>query len=402
MRFYRKIMFALVTITLSHSTVFGQLLGKDSIEGYRFTVIKELPHTSIKNQHRSGTCWSFSGLSFLESEMLRMGKPEVDLSEMFVVWHTYFEKAVKYVRMHGDLNFGAGGAFHDVTNMIRRYGMVPESVFPGLNYGEDKHTHGELDELLKGYIDGVIKNKNKKLSPVWLDGYRAILDTYLGQFPAEFEYEGNIYTPHSFLTDYCGINPDDYVELTSYTHHPFYGKFILEVPDNWMYDEVYNLPLDELEEVIDYAIENGYSVAWAADVSEKGFDSKRTGVAVVPEIEKVEMSDSEISRWERMSDSEKFSMQLKTPGNEKIINQEMRQVAFDNYETTDDHGVHIIGTAKDQKGNLYSIVKNSWGDHNRYHGKFYASKPYVRYKTMCIMVHKDAIPKSIQKKLQIQ
>ncbi len=401
MKRYRILVLMAVAIIFLSNSVFGQEEKKDEKEGYHFTVIKELPSTPVKDQYRSGTCWAFSGLAFLESEMLRLGKPEVDLSEMFIVWHTYDEKAVKDVRLHGHLNFSAGGAFHDVTNMIREYGIVPDSVYTGLQYGETKHVHGEMDEVLTQQVDAVIENRNKKLSSAWENAVRGTLNSYLGELPEKFEYKGKEYTPQSFARDYVGLNMDDYVEITSYTHHPFYSKFIIEVPDNWMWGEVYNVPLEDLDAIIDNSIELGYTVAWAADVSEKGFSTSKQGVAVIPEADLTDMSDTEKAKWEKLSDKEKDEKlyALTKPGKEMKINQELRQTAFDDYETTDDHGMLIVGTAKDQDGNSYYKVKNSWGDYNDYGGYFFASKPYVSYKTMSIMVNKESIPKSIRKKL---
>ncbi len=371
--------------------------------GYIFNDEISLPATSVKDQNRSGTCWSFSGLSFLESEMLRLGKSQVDLSEMFVVWHTYSEKAKKSVRLHGNLNFSAGGAFHDVTNMIKQFGIVPESVYNGLEYGEEKHVHGEMDNMLLEQVNAVIENKNRKLSTSWHNSVDRTLDSYLGELPAKFEYEGKQYTPQSFATTYVGLNMNDYIEISSYTHHPFYSKFILEVPDNWSWDEVYNVPMNELEEIIDYSLNNGFTVAWAADVSEKGFLTSDKGVAVLPAAPGENMEDAEITRWESLpeKDKEKELYELGEPVKEMNVTQEMRQAAFDDYQTTDDHGMHIVGTAKDQEGKIFYKVKNSWGEYNKYNGYFYASKPYVAYKTMCIMVHKDAIPQKIREKLEL-
>lgn len=375
----------------------------DDKKGYQFEDIVILPASEVEDQYRSGTCWSFSTLSFLESEMLRLGKPVVDLSEMFVVWHTYSDKALKHVRLHGNLNFSAGGAFHDVTNVISEYGIVPESVYDGLKYGEEKHVHGEMDRVLREFVDAVVENKNRKLSTAWHEAFESTLDSYLGEVPQQFDYHGKKYTPLSFADSYIGLNMNDYVEITSYTHHPFYSSFILEVPDNWLWDEVYNVPLNDMGEIIDYSLNNGFTIAWAADVSEKGFATSNKGVAVLPEAPEQDMSDAEISRWETLSEKEKEKelYQLDQPVPEMEVTQEMRQVAFDNFQTTDDHGMHIIGIAKDQSGKIFYKVKNSWGDYNQYNGYFYASKPYVNYKTMSIMVHKDAIPQQIREKLEL-
>jgi len=373
---------------------------KDKKESYVFTDIKRLPATSVKDQHRSGTCWSFAGASFLESEMLREGKPVVDLSEMFVVNHCYSDKAIKDVRMNGKFNFGGGGAFHDVTYVLKNYGLVPESVYHGIEYGEEGHTHGELDEVLKDYVGAVIENKNHKLTPVWHKGFDGVLDAYLGKLPETFKYEGKEYTPKSFAKDFTGLNSDDYIEISSYTHHPFYEKFIIEVPDNWLWDEVYNVPMNDMMQIMENALMNGYTIGWAADVSEKGFQSKK-GVAIIPEKDTKNMTDSEISKWESLSQKEKDKKlyAIEGPGKEKVITQEMRQQAFDDYQTTDDHGMHIVGIAKDQKDTKYFIVKNSWGDYNQYKGYFYASYPFVAYKTMSFMINKNALSKEMKAKL---
>ncbi|RKE02434.1 C1 family peptidase [Marinifilum flexuosum] len=391
----------LLAAGLAFSASAGVKKDEKKKEAYQFSDIKRLPATSVKDQHRSGTCWSFSGLSFIESEMIRMGKPEVDLSEMFVVYNCYSDKAKRHVRMHGNFNFGGGGAFHDVTYVLKNYGIVPEGVYEGLNYGEEGHTHGELDAVLNDYVTAVIKNRNKKLTPVWHKGFDGILDSYLGEKPEKFEYEGKEYTPKSFAKDFVGVNADDYIEISSYTHHPFYEKFIIEVPDNWLWDEVYNVPLNEMMEIMEKAIMDGYTIGWASDVSEKGF-MYRKGIAIVPETETKNMTDSEISKWESLSKTEKAAKLSGDAGpvKEKEITQELRQIAYDNYTTTDDHGMHIVGIAKDQKDNKYFIVKNSWADDsNKYDGYFYASFPFVAYKTMSFMIHKDALSKEMKKKL---
>jgi len=369
-------------------------------KGYEFTIVKELPVTSVKNQYRSGTCWSYSSISFLEAELLRMGKGEYDLSEMFNVWNTYKDKAKKYVRFHGSINFGGGGAFHDVLYVMENYGMVPEEVYNGNTIGEKGPVHGELDAVAKAYIDQIIKNKNRKLTPVWLQGFEGILNAYLGAYPDTFVYNGAEYTPKSFAQE-LGLKGEDYVEIGSYLHHPFYEKFILEVPDNWMMDRIYNVQLDELMNVIDNAIDNGYTVAWGADVSEKGFSWKK-GVAIVPDEDVNDMSGTEKEKWEKLTTRERQAALYKFDGpvKEKKITPELRQEGFDDYETTDDHGMHIVGIAKDQDGNKFYKVKNSWGTEGQiYDGYFYASEAFVRLKTIDIMVHKDAVPKSIKKKL---
>ncbi len=368
-------------------------------KGYEFTKVVDIEVTSVKNQFKSGTCWSFSGLALVEAEILRTKKMDVDLSDMWIVRHTYYEKAIRYVRFHGTNNFGGGGAFHDVTNMIEKYGIVPEDVYKGLNYGTDNHVHGELDAVLKAYVDAVVKNPNKELTTAWLDGFNAILDAYLGPLPEKFSWEGKEYTPQTYAT-HLGIVPEDYVAITSFTHVPFYKPFVLELPDNWAHDIVYNVPLNEMEEIIDYALKNGYTVAWASDVSEKGF-SWRNGIAIVPEVKLDDMAGTERERWEKLSAAEKDKEIYKfdKPGNEMVITQENRQLAFDNYSTTDDHGMLLTGIYNDQNGTKYYKVKNSWDVTNVYEGYLYASSAFVLYKTTNIMIPKSAIPKSIAKKL---
>lgn len=373
---------------------------QEETNGYEFKIKKEVKTTPVKNQFRSGTCWSFSAISFLESEMLLAGKPEVDLSEAWVIRHSYSDKAKSYVRWNGSLNFAGGGAFHDVTECIKKYGIVPEEVYNGLNYGTDKFVHAEFDAVLKGYMDEVIKNKNKTLSTAWHNGLNGILDAYLGERVEKFTYKGKEYTPKTFAAEFTGINPDDYIEISSYTHHPYYSKFILEVPDNWMMHQVYNVTLDDFIEIIDNSIEMGHSVAWGGDVSEKGFSWKK-GVAIVPDVEYEETSGTDKERLTGLTTKEKNEIlySFEKPVKELEITPELRQEAFDNYQTTDDHGMHIVGIAYDQTGNKFYKVKNSWDTNNIYDGYIYMSEAFIKYKLMDVMIHKSVVPKDIAKKL---
>lgn len=376
---------------------------KDKKEGYVFTIVKDIPTTPVKNQYRSGTCWSFGGLAFLETELLRKGKGEYDLSEMFDVRYVYSQKAINYVRWQGNLNFGSGGNFHDVLWVFKTFGAVPEQAYSGLEYGEEKHVHGELDALLNSYVSTVIKNNNKKLSSAWHEGYNGILDAYLGEVSEKFNYNGVEFTPLSFAQS-LDLNMDDYVEIGSYSHHPFYEKFILEIPDNWMMEQIYNVPLDEMMQIIENAIMNGYSVGWDADVSEKGFSWKK-GVAIIPNEEKPEIAGMEKDKWEKMDEKEKKERlySFDEPIAERVITQEYRQEQFDNYSTTDDHLMLLTGIANDQKGSKYFKVKNSWSEKGSpYDGFFYASKSFIELKSVVVLVHKDAIPQEIKNKLGIK
>ena len=372
-------------------------------EGFEFTVVKENPITSIKNQNRAGTCWSYSGLAFIESELLRMGKGEHDLAEMFIVHNTYLDRADKAVRTHGDVSFSQGGSFYDVLYAMKHYGLVPESEMrPGVMYGDTLSNHNELSAVSDAVVAAIArqkslqKNANNEL--LWKKAVEAVHDIYLGERPESFTYNGKEYTPKSFYES-LGLNADDYVSLTSYTHHPFYSSFVLEIQDNWRWAPSYNLPIDELMEVFDNAIMKGYTIAWGSDVSEDGFS--RNGVAVLPDADKAqELSGSDMARWLKMKPEEK---KLNTkPQPQKWATQEERQAAYDNFETTDDHGMQIYGIAKDQAGNEYYMVKNSWGKSGTYEGIWYASKAFARYKTRNIVVHKDALPKAIAKKLGIK
>ena len=365
-------------------------------EGFVFSTVKENPITSIKNQNRSSTCWSFSSLAFLESELLRQGKGEYDLSEMFVVHHTMADRAERYVRLHGDNSFSPGGSFYDVVYCMNNYGLVPQEAMNGIMYGDTLPVHNELDAVAEAYVNAIAKGKLTKLTPVWMNGLNAIYDTYLGKCPEKFSYKGKEYTPLTFAKS-LGLNADDYVSLTSYTHHPFYKKCAIEIQDNWRNAESWNLPIDEFMTVIDNAVNNGYTVAWGSDVSEDGFT--RDGIAVVPQMNRTDLTGSDMARWTGLTMADKRKELTSKPMPEMDITQEMRQKAFNNWETTDDHGMLIYGMAKDQNGKEYYMVKNSWGTNNKYKGTWYASKAFVKYKTMNILVHKDALPKEIAKKL---
>ena len=358
----------------------------NSTSGFKFTDVINLENTPVKNQGSSGTCWSYSTNSFLESEMIRMGKAPVALSEMFSARNVYVEKGKNYVRMHGAVSLGDGGALHDVINMYRKYGAVPQVNYTGLNYGTKINKLSEMGAITTGILEAVVKNKT--LTPNWEKAYTGAIDAYLGQVPEKFDYKGKSYTPQTFAKQVVGINPDDYVELSSFNDHPFYSKFTLLVQDNWSFDQVYNVKVNEITDIIDNALKNGYSVAWATDVSEKSF-SYKNGVAYIP-----------VKPYDEMNEQEKATM-FSEPKPEMEITQENRQLAFDNYETTDDHGMHIVGSAKDQNGKEYYIVKNSWGVTNDYKGYLYVTKNYVKYKTTAFLLNKGGIPAAIRKNLGI-
>ncbi len=367
---------------------------------YVFETLYETEVTPVKDQHRSGTCWAFGAISFLEAEALRIGEIETDLSEMFVVRYAYADKGLKYVRLHGSSNFGPGGQAHDVTNVIREHGILPEEIYPGLEIGEEKHNHGEMDAVLKGFLDAVVKKRGGKLTPKWFEAYNAILDVYLGAVPENLEADAQKYTPEAYAKA-IGINPDDYIELTSYSIYPWYESVLLEIPDNWSDDEYYNLPLDEFMQVIDHALENGYSICWDGDVSDRGF-SHRNGIAILPEKKVENLSGTERERWEKLTEAEKGKelYAFDKPGDEKAVNQEMRQEHFDNYTSTDDHLMHLTGIVQDQAGTRYYITKNSWDDDSNDKGGYlYMSESYVKLNTVAIMIHKDALPKAIAEKL---
>ena len=371
---------------------------------YQFTTVKEIPVTSMKNQNRSGTCWCFSALSFLESEVIKAKnlKAEAypDFSEMFVVRHSYHDRAVKFVRLNGYLNMAAGSGFGDVLEVIRDYGLMPQSAYSGMNYGYDLPVQGELDAVLKGYVQAVVKNPNRKLTPVWPKGFDGILDAYLGELPETFVENGVTYTAESYR-DAMGINPDDYVNISSYTHHPFYSQFAIEVEDNWRWGLCYNLPLDEFMAIIDNAVENGYTVLWGGDVSEPGFT--RDGLAVLLDTEAKATTGSDQERWVgKAEDKPAAAAEKKELPKELQVTQEIRQRMYDEKTSTDDHGMHLYGTAKDQNGTKYYLIKNSWGETGAYKGIWYMSENFVKAKTLNYVVNKKALPKDIAKKLGIK
>lgn len=375
-------------------------------EGYRFTDVKILPVTSVKDQSRSGTCWCYSTLSFLESEILGAGGPELDLSEMWIVRNIYFEKAVKYVRLHGSLNLAVGGQAHDVIHGIAAYGIVPEEVYPGLNYGYDKPQFDEIDAVIKAYADAVIraaeKRKDSRLTTAWQAGLNGILDAYFGPMPETFTYDGKEYTPASFAAS-LPLRLDDYLEFTSFTHHPFYTQFAMEVPDNWNWDKVWNVPLEEMMRIVDSSLEKGHTIAWGTDVSEKGF-SRTKGIGILPEADLEGMEGTEAEKWGKLTQKEKDDALYKfdKPGKEIAVTQELRQQGYDNYETTDDHGMQIVGTAVDQHGTPYYKVKNSWNVTGPYDGYWYFSRPFVAAKTMTVLVNRHAVPKEILRKIGLK
>ncbi|MBR6630798.1 MAG: aminopeptidase [Alistipes sp.] len=381
------------------------VMAQEAENTLEFTVVKENPITSIKNQNQAGTCWCYSSLAFIESELLRMGKGEFDLSEMYLVHNTYLDRADKAVRTHGDVSFSQGGSFYDVIYGMEAFGLVPEEEMrPGVMYGKELSNHNELSAVSDAVVAAIAKGRHRSLQtdaegmPLWKKAIESIHDIYLGVRPEKFTYNGKEYTPKSFYEE-LGLNAQDYVSLTSYTHHPFYESFVLEIQDNWRWSKSYNLPIDELMQVFDNAIMEGYTIAWGSDVSEQGFT--RMGTAVLPEESaSADLQGSDMAKWLNLSEEEKKN--TPKPTTQRWVSQEERQLAYDNWETTDDHGMQIYGIAKDQYGTEYYMVKNSWGEAGTYKGIWYASKAFVRYKTMNIVVHKDALPKDIKKKLGLK
>ena len=368
---------------------------------YQFTVVKENPITSIKNQYRSGTCWCFSTLSFLESEAIKakgIKDPALypDFSEMFVVRRSYAQRARKFVRLDGKLNFAVGSDAGDVLEVAKAYGLVDQKAYSGLQYGYDLPVQGELDAVLKGYVEAVVKNPNRKLTAVWPKGLEGILDAYMGQVPETFTVNGVSYTPESYR-DAQGLNLDDYISFTSFTHHPFYTTFAIEVEDNWRWTPSWNVPLYEFMAIIDNAINNGYTVAWGGDVSEPGFT--RNGLAILVDTDAKATSGSDQERWVGKAEDKPAE---KAAVKEIEVTQENRQLWFDEKTSTDDHGMHLYGIAKDQNGNKFYLIKNSWGESGEYKGIWYMSEQFCKGKALDILVNKKAVPKEILKKLGLK
>lgn len=381
-----RILLTLVLCVLLLATMPVSAKKKSTPEPYTFKMIHKIPHTPVKNQYWTGTCWCFATVSYLESETLRLGGPELDLSEMYVVRHTYPRKADNYVRLHGHANFEQGGQSHDVLEQVARFGIVPEADYPGMRINEKRHNHGEMVSILQGVVDGVLKRRGRKVTPRWMEALEAVLDVYLGTPPGSVDYNGEKLSPREFASKIARIKPEDYVEFTSYTHHPFWKRIRLEIPDNWTYNDEYcNLPMNDLMRIVNHALENGHSIAWDGDVSEKFFSSRKTGLGLVP-----------LKDWDDMTREER-EKDLKEPMAEKEVTQAMRQETFENFTTTDDHLMHIVGLARDQRGRVFYYTKNSGGTVDRkYGGYVYMSEPYVRLKTICVMVHKEAVPRDIR------
>lgn len=397
----KKVIFAAMAIMMSLACYADDNTPKEKKDSAKieFTDVKLVKTTSVKDQNKTGTCWCFAGTSLYENEIWKAKGDSLDLSEMFTVRQCYLDKAKRYMRMQGTTNFAQGGSVLDVPYVWDTYGAIPEEVYAGLNYGEKKHDHGEMVNVLQSFMRSM--GNARKLTPVWLTAFEGILDAYFGKVPETFTYKGKTFTPKSFAQS-LGLSTSDYIAITSWTHHPFYSQFILEVPDNWVWGEYQNVPIDELKAIVDNAINNGHSVVWAADVSEPGFKWKE-GFAVMPkERTAADLEGTELSRWVKLSDKEreKEKYSFKYPIQEIEVSQADRQKWFDSLETTDDHGMVIVGTATDQDGKQYYKVKNSWDTNQIYDGYFYVSIPYFLAKTISIYVNRNAVPKEISKKFK--
>lgn len=397
----KKSVFVLGALALTFTSFSQDFTTNSEKSTYKFEKVAHLDATPVQSQGYTGTCWSFSALSFFESEMIRMGKKDVpQLSEMYVARKAYEGKAEKYIRMDGKTNFSQGGAFHDIPWVFRNHGLVPAEAYEGLNYGRETHNHSEMFAGLEGFVKGILSSVNSGgLTSSWKAGFSAILDAYLGADPKNFTYKGKDYTPRSFA-DETGLNMDDYVSLTSFTNHPMNQVCYLAIQDNWAWGTSYNVSLEDLVAATENALKNGYSVAWGADVSEKGF-SFRDGLAIVPEDESTIQVRGRDNRNFSDAGAEKLSNAFLTPVKEKEITVEYRQEGYDNKTTTDDHGMHITGLYKEANGTPYFLVKNSWGTSNYPEGYLYVSANYFKWKTINVYLHKDALTKEMKKKLNL-
>ena len=399
----KKVLFFAVALLSMGASAFAQQRAAAEMPEFTFTTVKANPITSVKNQASSGTCWSFSAISFLESEAIRLGniKDEAkypDFSEFFVVSHSYKERAEKYIRLDGKLGFSAGSGCGDVLEVVRDHGIVPNVEMTGMNYGTALPQQSEMDAVLAGYVEAINRNPNRTLSTAWKRGFNAIVDEYLGEAPESFTVDGKNYTPASYR-DAMKINADDYIELTSFTHHPFYTWFSLEVCDNWRWSRSYNVPIDEMMAALDNALENGYTVCWGADVSHSGFT--RDGLGILIDAQATAAAGSDQERW--VGPAQGRPAQAPAPKIvEAVPTQESRQIEFDNKTMTDDHGMHIFGIAKDQDGKKYYMVKNSWGETGKYKGIWYVTEAFVRAQTLDLTMHKSALTKDLKKKLDIK
>ena len=396
----KTIVLALLAVFAMSASAVTQDNKKENPNKPVFTVVKENPITSIKNQNRSGTCWDYSTLSFFESEILKATGKTYDLCESFVANKTYMDRAIQVVRFHGDCEFAQGGSAYDVLHCIQNYGICPENAmpFPGSLYGDSLNNFNEFFSILTPYVMAIAKSTSKKLTPAWRNGFQGVLDAYLGKCPENFVYQGKTYTPKTFAAS-LGLNWNDYVTFTSYTHHPFWTQFAVEVQDNWRFPLSWNVPIEEITKIIDNAIMNGYTVAWGGDVSEDGFT--RDGLAYMYDTKKLEsMEGSDMARWLKLSKAEKKNIvdSLGVNAPEIKPTQKQRQESFDNWELTDDHGMLIYGIAKDQNGKEYYMVKNSWGETGEYKGIWYMTKTFIVANTMDFMINKNAVPKDIRKK----
>jgi len=371
-----------------------------NVEGSKFEFKEIVRHDAspVESQGRTGTCWSFSALSFLESEIMRVNKTDkpIVLSEMFIVRKAYEAKAKKYIRMDGRTNFGQGGAFHDIPYVIKNYGIVPQNVYTGLKKKSDTYNHSEMFNQLNEIVSNA-KSEGKGIQQSWVESYNKVLDENIGELPETFKFKGEKYTSQSFYKS-LGIDMNDYLSITSFTNHPMYSKCMLEIPDNWLWDESYNVSVDEMYETVLHALKSGYTVAWGADVSEKGFSFKN-GLAIVPLRKEKIVVEGEDNKNFSDAGADKKSSVFTQPDTEVVVTQQMRQEGYDQKETTDDHGMHIVGLYRDKKGRNFFLVKNSWGTSNYPEGYLYVSESYFKLKTINIYLHKEGISDVLATKL---